>query len=172
MHILKAPDTMSWEQSNVPSVFLAGGISNCHDWQAYTTDEFSKLWKDKNYVLINPRRDNFDTSDISMSDRQIEWEFEYLQKVDIVMFWFPPETLCPITLFELGSALSRTEYQRIIVGTDPNYQRKFDIKKQLSLYTKCGGRTSIPRYPILLTENLDEAIELTDEAMQRVYNGY
>jgi len=34
------------------SVFLAGGITGCEDWQ----DEIVEMLKDTNFVLLNPRR--------------------------------------------------------------------------------------------------------------------
>lgn len=110
-----------------PSVFMAGGISNCHDWQ----QEYIEKTKDVDAIFINPRRYDFDITDPNQSEIQIEWEHSYLEVSDIVSFWFPSETLCPITLFELGkmSQSSKT----IIVGTHPEYARKYDVIKQLSL---------------------------------------
>lgn len=88
-------------------VFIAGGISNCPNWQE---DEFIFLTKTvvshlsdaPNIVLINPRRDQFDVNDPLASDVQIEWEHDHLNIADIV-------------------------------GTHPEYQRRFDVIKQLSL---------------------------------------
>jgi hypothetical protein len=62
---------------------------------------------------------------------QIKWEFDHLKESDIIMFWFPKETVCPVTLFELGKwAMSDTD---VIVGCHPEYIRKFDVECQLSL---------------------------------------
>jgi len=118
------------------TVFLAGGISNCHNWQADIVDMFEDTYKPEDYdldlILINPRRANFDIEDPDMSREQIEWEFEHLHAVDLTLFWFPPETLCPITLFELGAAASDPNRQ-IVVGCHPDYARKFDVEVQLAL---------------------------------------
>jgi hypothetical protein len=107
-----------------PSVFLAGGISNCADWQSTLAEKFAITCP--NLVLLNPRRKNFDVSDHSESERQIKWEFNHLRKSSAILFWFPSETLCPITLFELGqwSALAGLLGKRLFVGCDPQYQRK------------------------------------------------
>lgn len=118
------------------SIFLAGGITGCPDWQ----QEFINLCKEKadrylpnkGICLVNPRRDNFDVTDPGMSAQQIEWEYDHLRKCDIVIFWFPKETLCPITLFELGSALERNPFGTLI-GCHPEYQRRFDVTHQTSL---------------------------------------
>jgi len=47
------------------------------------------------------------------------WEFEHLRKAKAIMFWFPSETLCPITLYELGAwtILSSQTPTKLFVGT-------------------------------------------------------
>ena len=99
----------------------------CPDWQKGFVNEL----KDTNLILLNPRRDYFDLNDVKMSISQIKWEYVYLEKADAVSFWFPKETLCPITLYELGkmSALNK----KIFVGIDPNYKRLTDIVIQTGL---------------------------------------
>lgn len=108
----------------IPSVFLAGGISNCWDWQ----QELKQLLKNEKLVVINPRRKNFDLAD---SRAQIQWEFNYLQSVDIISFWFT-DTLCPITLFELGAALHNL-HAEVVVGCHPDYKRREDVIIQCEL---------------------------------------
>lgn len=111
------------------TVFLAGGISNCSDWQALLASMVADRWND--VTLIDPRRSDFDASNPAMTDSQIEWEYRHLCMSDIVLFWFPPETLCPITLYELG--VHSTRYVPIVVGCHPDYARRIDVIKQLSL---------------------------------------
>ena len=55
----------------------------------------------------------------------------HLRLANAIAFWFPPETLCPITLFELG-AWSMTD-KPLFVGVDPKYQRRLDVKIQTKL---------------------------------------
>lgn len=109
------------------SLFLGGGISNCKDWQK----EMVESLKDTNLVLINPRRESFDTSKKNIEEEQIAWEFNHLDKSDAVLFWFPPETLCPITLYELGK-ISKTN-KTIFIGVDKDYARKNDVVIQTKL---------------------------------------
>jgi Nucleoside 2-deoxyribosyltransferase like len=125
MKLITAPEQVNVDVAK--SVFLGGGITNCPDWQK----EIINLFKDTDYYLLNPRRENFDISDQNASVIQIEWEYKYLNSCDVVLFWFPEEALCPITLFELGkySSIKR----QVFVGCHPNYERKFDVVKQLSL---------------------------------------
>lgn len=113
------------------NIFLAGGISSCPDWQTELTELISNASLRYKCVLLNPRRDDFDINDKSMSERQIEWEDHMLNLADAHIFWFPKETLCPITLFELGKIAPRMK--PLVVGCHPEYQRKFDVKKQLDL---------------------------------------
>lgn len=112
-----------------PSIFLGGGISNCPDWQDDIIAKFYEARAD--VVLVNPRRTNFDITNPDMSRQQIGWEHNHLSRVDATLFWFPCETLCPITLFELAkqAALGKT----IFVGCHPKYARKFDVEEQLRL---------------------------------------
>ena len=111
-----------------PSVFLAGGISGTFDWQA---DVVARL-ADLPLVLLNPRRRDFPMDDPSAARAQIEWEYRHLSRATAVLFWFPPETLCPIALYELGGrALVRG--QPLFVGTHPDYKRRLDVEVQLNL---------------------------------------
>jgi Nucleoside 2-deoxyribosyltransferase like len=109
------------------SVFLAGGISNCPDWQAQLLERL----RDTDWLILNPRREDFDLTDPTVAAAQIEWEHRHLRLADAILFWFPPETLCPITLYELG-AWSMTS-KPLFVGVDPRYARRFDVITQTRL---------------------------------------
>ncbi len=125
MHLVTAPNENTYRN---PSLFLAGGISNCSDWQS----EVVHLLGETELVLLNPRRVWFDVDDKSVSEAQIAWEYRYLHKASGVLFWFPQETLCPITLYELGSAAERKQVP-LFVGCDPRYARRDDVRWQLEL---------------------------------------
>ena len=122
------------------SVFLAGGISNCADWQ--TT--LANLLKDTNLVLLNPRRKDFALNDLEMEKQQIEWEYGHLVKATATSFWFPKETLCPITLYELGK--QSVGNKPLFIGVHPEYLRNRDIHIQ----------TKLIRPEIVITESLEE----------------
>ena len=78
--------------------------------------------------------------------QQIVWEFENLKSAKVVLFWFPnAETI--ITFLELGKELARKS--RIVVGVDPDYNRRFDIETQVHL--------ELPRAVIYTT--LDETVQ-------------
>lgn len=109
------------------SLFLAGGITGCSDWQS----DMVKMLAETSLVLLNPRRQDFPIHDPSAAEAQITWEHRMLKHADAVSFWFPPETLCPIVLFELGSCLAKAK--KLFIGVDPNYQRRRDIEIQTKL---------------------------------------
>jgi hypothetical protein len=109
------------------SVFLAGGITDCPDWQA----DLRFLLKDVDLTILNPRRAEFDVRDPTASLKQIRWEHWALTDATFISFWFPRETLCPITLYELG-AWSRGD-KPILIGTHPEYKRRIDVEVQTSL---------------------------------------
>ena len=85
-----------------------------------------------NLVVLNPRRDSFDLND-GMSETQIRWERDNLQRSDITLFWFSSgPSVQPITLYELGKYTVRNK-PGLMVGCDPDYSRKFDVEFQCKL---------------------------------------
>lgn len=109
------------------SIFLAGGITDCPDWQS----EVAAGLQDTDAMVYNPRRANFPMGDPFAGGQQIEWEHKALMGCFTILFWFPEETLCPIVLFELGAQSQL--HKRLVVGTHPNYKRRFDVQHQLRL---------------------------------------
>lgn len=113
-----------------PSLFLAGGITSCPDWQ----QEMRTLLDGSGLTLLNPRRAGIveiDWTDHARSHAQVEWEFRNLRKASAILFWFPAESICPIALYELG-AWSMTPTP-LFIGAHPNYPRRADIKLQTGL---------------------------------------
>jgi hypothetical protein len=126
MILINCPDYFSWIRHKHPKrVFLAGGITNCPDWQ----QDVIKSQGNEDIVLMNPRRVNFDVSDPTQEEFQIEWEHCHLIFSNIILFWFPEETLCPITLFELGKVAAQGK--AMVVGCHPGYKRRRDVIHQL-----------------------------------------
>lgn len=124
MRYIESPETYTGGEK---SLFLAGGITGCDDWQW----RMKIALKDVNVVLFNPRRKDFPIGDPAAAETQIRWEFEYLRKAAMILFWFPEETLCPIVLYELG-AWSMTD-KKLFVGVHPEYRRRQDVEIQTRL---------------------------------------
>jgi hypothetical protein len=130
-------------------LFLAGGISNCPNWQSHAIERLSLL----PITIYNPRRENFNLLDSSESEAQIDWEFVHLRQATEVMFWFAPETVCPITLFELGGRLEANRVtdpfmQWLIIGSHLEYKRIFDVRYQ-------AGKKGWPVFT-----NLDDMLDI------------
>ena len=109
------------------SVFLAGGITGTRNWQREVRD----MLRDTDLVVLNPRRGHFPMDDPGAAEAQVRWEFRHLRGATARLFWFPPATLCPIALFELG-AWSRGN-EPLFVGADPDYARRADVEIQMRL---------------------------------------
>src|SRR5688500_9708440 len=118
MHYVEAPTNYT---GDAPSIYLGGGISDCENWQ----QRMVELLSGSELVVLNPRRAAFPMDDPSAAREQIDWEFHHLRRATIKLFWFPPQTLCPITLFELG-AWSATA-SPLLVGAHPDYRRRADV---------------------------------------------
>lgn len=129
MQYIESPKTYSLEVTGnrSKSIFLAGGITNCPDWQ----QEMVQLLGKTDYTLLNPRRKNFPIDDPSAAPKQVTWEHYALRAAKEILFWFPYETLCPIVLYELG-AWSMTE-KPLYVGVHPKYKRCQDVEIQTGL---------------------------------------
>lgn len=93
MVYVEAPNTI---ESDKKSIFLAGGITGCQDWQKKLAGDLEDL----DIVVFNPRRENFPIHDPSAAKAQITWEYVHLRKASMISFWFGPETIQPIVLFD------------------------------------------------------------------------
>ena len=124
MRVVMAPEEWTGQQR---SLFLAGGISGCGDWQSRLVGLLDGL----DLVALNPRRDNYPWHEPAAAEEQIRWEFRHLRRASSILFWFPCETLCPIALYELG-AWSMTD-KPLFVGAHPDYARRLDLLIQIRL---------------------------------------
>lgn len=148
MEVVTCPKELIIERRSLDIyTFLAGGISNCPDWQSEIINIHKLYQQSINRTLVNPRRDHFDITDNQMTQEQIHWEYRHINKCNSIIFWFPKETVCPITLYELGSALHT--HTNISVGCHREYSRLEDILYQMRLR----------RPDILLVHSLRELVE-------------
>jgi len=129
LKILEAPSKV--KSLNKIKLFLAGGISNCPNWQ----NEIIEMIKNEKYPqtksmfedlsVFNPRRKKMPDGKLK---EQILWEYDKLKSSNIIVFWFSKGSLNPITLFEYGKYLPTST--RLVVGIDPEYIRKEDVEIQ------------------------------------------
>jgi hypothetical protein len=112
------------------SLFLAGGITGCPDWQREAVMMLSDV---AGLVVLNPRRTPFPIDDPGAAAEQIGWEFRHLHRAEVLLFWFAAaRSDQPIVWYELGvhAATSRVP---VVVGVDPGYHRCQDVTLQLAL---------------------------------------
>lgn len=126
MKYIEAPDEVDLSVDEA-SIFLAGGITGVSDWQSQIVEKIKHL----DITVLNPRRKNFPIDDPKQASKQIVWEFEYIRMANFISFWFPKETVCPITLYELGA--HSMSNKPLIIGVDPEYKRRKDIEIQTKL---------------------------------------
>lgn len=148
MQIITAPQSFTKKDDDV-LLFLAGGIQNCKEWQKEFIgycNEFNPNYG-QHLVIFNPRRDNFPIHDKNAAREQIQWEFEWLEKVDIFSMYFDGPTVSdqPICFYELGRHLNRmitkwpNEYQnRVVLTVSPEFKRFQDVIIQTELACSSG----------------------------------
>lgn len=111
-------------------IFLGGSIemgAAC-PWQDRVIDALS----DRKGVILNPRRDDWDSSweqDPTPGTKfheQVTWELDGQERADILAFYFDPNTKSPITLLELGLGLGNI--QPIIVYCPKTFWRYGNVK--------------------------------------------
>ena len=129
MKVITAPNKI--ESTDLPTVFLAGGITNCPDWQEEVIQFLSEY---DNGIILNPRRKDFPIDDPDAALEQITWEFNALNKCDIFSMWFSAgESVQPICMYELGRHLILKSAGRIALGVEPGYKRSQDVYIQTRL---------------------------------------
>jgi hypothetical protein len=82
-------------------------------------------------VFLNPRREDWDASWIqdptpgTQFHEQVTWEMDMQDAADLIVYYFDPATVAPITLLELGSYYDK---KPVIVCCAPEYARYGNVK--------------------------------------------
>jgi hypothetical protein len=102
MKHIKAPYPVS-NPLHKPVLFLAGSIEQdtADRWQERVVNKLV----DTDWVILNPRRDSWDstwTDDSAEFKEQVNWELDGLEIADRILVYFDPSTKAPISLLELG----------------------------------------------------------------------
>ena len=142
MKVITAVEQYNLKPGEV-SVFLAGGITNCPNWQDDIIGRLKEYNLD-NLAIFNPRRKNFPINDPNASHEQIWWEFCKLEEADIFSMYFSSGVSDqPICMYELGRYIVRMQMRfptnwkdRIIISVENGYKRKQDVLIQTEL--ACG----------------------------------
>jgi len=109
-------------------IFLAGSIEmgKATNWQEDVVSMLSDLPID----FYNPRRKDWDSSwkqEISNPHfyEQVTWELDHIESSNVVIFYFQPDTISPITLMELG--LVAAQNGNVFVCCPEGYFRKGNV---------------------------------------------
>lgn len=132
-------------------IFLGGSIEmgTAINWQKIFVDEFrdgfilNRQWLKpdqeptysydmERYVILNPRRDNWDSSlEQSIKNptffQQVTWELSYLEQAEHRVFYFAQDTISPISLLELGK-FHKAKHGYTYIYWDPEYKRAGNLE--------------------------------------------
>jgi len=142
MEQIKAPKNVlaQFNPTDKPRfLFLAGSIEMgaAEEWQ----DRVARELKDSIWTILNPRRDDWDSSWVQSIDNekfmernnnveQVVWELEGLERAQGIMIYFDPNTKSPITLLELGlvsNLLGTERLKEIVVVCPEGFWRKGNV---------------------------------------------
>ena len=134
------------------TIFLGGSIEmgKAEHWQKRLANDLSDV---DNITLFNPRRDDWDSSWIqdptpgTQFHEQVMWELKHQERCDMIVYYFDPGTISPITLLELGAF----SYKNVIVCCPKEYSRYGNVK-------------------ILCNERYIEFVETYDELVKHIRN--
>jgi hypothetical protein len=109
------------------SIFLAGSIEmgKAIDFQRMIIEATPNM----PYIYFNPRRNDWDSSWKQVKENenfreQVEWELNALEQADVILMYFDPNTVSPISLLELGVF---AHSKKMIVCCPEGYFRKGNI---------------------------------------------
>ena len=123
---VQAPNKLIKKDGYV-SVFLAGSIEmgKAVDFQRMIIEQTEHI----PYIFYNPRRDDWNSDWKQEKDnndfrQQVEWELDALEAADVILMYFDPKTISPISLLELGIF---SHSKKMIVCCPEGYFRKGNI---------------------------------------------
>ena len=151
MNVITAAEELNLNKGY--SVFLAGSIEGdtAQKWQDIVIEDLAN----DNGILVNPRRDVWDSSwkqeiNNPKFNEQVSWELEALEKVDLIIMYFDKSTKSPISLLELGLF---AKSGKLVVCCPDGFWRKGNVD------IVCN------RYGVLQVQNLEELINEVKKRM-------
>jgi len=155
MKHIKSPNNYTATSTDF-TIFLGGSIEmgKAVKWQDCIAADLAY----EDVVLLNPRRDDWDSSwvqDPTPGTRfyeQVTWEMRAQDNADLLVYYFDPTTISPITLLELG-AYGATEPQAVVVCCTKDYFRYGNV----AIFCAKHG--------IALTHSYNELLKFIKEAI-------
>lgn len=125
---VKAPDEYA-SVTGKKAIFLAGSIEmgKAENWQERIVSALRHL----DVLILNPRRAAWNVTWEQSSDNpdfraQVDWELEAMERAEMVIMYFAPETRSPITLLELGIQVA-TNAKKMVVCCPDGFWRKGNV---------------------------------------------
>ena len=152
--VLKAPQ--EFVQDDNASIFLGGSIDMgaAENWQERLTRDLSDY---ENLVILNPRRDDWDSSwqqDPTPGTQfyeQVEWELDCQEQADVNIYYFAADSKSPITLLELGLFAE----DNVLVCCPKEFYRYGNVKMVCD------------RYNVKMVESYDELLNTIRESLDK-----
>ena len=153
MRLVEPPYSFKFARRIGIICFLAGGITNCWEWQDAVINTL-RYYDTEKLIVANPRRPNFPINDPKAAAQQIAWEFYWLERCDIFSMYFvaSEQSDQPICMYELGRNVMAMQHRfpesyknRIVLSCEDGYRREADVKAQMNL--ALGRRVIISTTP-------------------------
>jgi hypothetical protein len=135
------PETHVKYNTDYWRVFLGGTIEmgNSRDWQKEFVDKVnnhvfsSKQKNETSIAILNPRRDNWDSSwkqtiKNKKFKEQVDWEMDMLTCSDIVVFNILPDSKSPVTMLEIGYMAGLSNDAKVFICCPDGFYRKGNIE--------------------------------------------
>ena len=125
---IKAPDEYA-SVTGKKSIFLAGSIEmgKAENWQERIVSSLRHI----DVLVLNPRRAQWNVAWEQSADnpdfrQQVDWELDALDRADMVLMYFAPETRSPITLLEFGIHVAANPKKMVVCCPD-GFWRKGNV---------------------------------------------
>ena len=146
-------------------LFLAGGITDCDNWQKVVQYELCRIFKNDSLIILNPRRDNFPIDDPAAAVEQVTWEFNALEKCDMFSMYFAGgKSDQPICMYEYGRHLAKLGESKYNLDT-------FVVTacKEYKRYNGVIIQTRLVNNRIVVNSTLDEHINTIVDKLNKVF---
>ncbi|KAF2962686.1 hypothetical protein GQX73_g10888 [Xylaria multiplex] len=127
IQVINAPSEEA--PNGAKSVFLAGTTTSVGnvDWRQKLSDAL----RDHPITIFNPNRPDWDSTwredvDFKPYREQVEWELKKQEKADLVIVYFHPATLAPISLLEFG--LSARIPGKVVAIAPQGYAKRGNVQ--------------------------------------------
>lgn len=139
MIVVKAPEPVPFEDSF--TLFLGASIDmgGAEDWQDRLAKDLVNYDFSDELVLINPRRDDWDSSwrqdpiPGTPFFEQVSWELDCQERADRILYYFAPNSKSPITLLELG-LFGNLDQETVLVCCPKEFYRYGNVKMVCDRY--------------------------------------